>query len=281
MIAVAETPTTVTPDKLTAARIEVERLCQVERDWSARRRQLASDIADLVSRSGDLVLDAALDGDAGATSGALSSRLAAMRAEVEAVESTIAASRRRRSESIPTIAQCEAEQLRQQAVELRDAATEREPKTAELLAALQEWEGCTYAPTAPQRGSGPVSGAIGGAPAVVMVSTPRTLELRQQADILDRQALEVDRRQPVTSGMVTADDFDGIEAAIFADPMRMGPPMSDVEVWFASATAAQRSCWARHRATGGEDYAGSRITYTLSWRNATIWPEQSAPALGR
>jgi hypothetical protein len=204
-----------------------------------------------------------------------------MRSEIEAVESTIAAARRRRLEAIPAVARAEAEQLRGQAVELRQAAGDRESKTRELLAALQEWEGCTYAPTAPQRGSGPVSGAIGGAPAVVMVSTPRTLELRQQADILDRQALEVDRREPVTSGMVTAEDLAGLESAIFADPGRMGPPMSAVESWFIAATAAQTERWARHLAAGGEDYAGSRITYTLSWRNATIWPEQSAPALGR
>jgi hypothetical protein len=262
----------VTPDKVTAARAEVERLATVEREWSARRRQLTSDLAELERTSGDTVLDSVLADEGEATSKALASQLAKMRSEIETIDSTIAAARRRRLEVIPSVTACEAEQLRRQAVELRRAADEREPKTAELLDALQSWEGCEYAPKAPTR-SGPYGGQVGGALNMVVVSVPRTLQLRQQADMLDRQALEAERRQPVTSGTATADNLQDLEASIFADPMRLGPPMSEVETWLArvTETALDRL---RRRVLGSEE--APRFTYTVTWRTGAIIADASS-----
>lgn len=267
-------------DQVAAARAEVLRLATLERDWSTRRRRLAGELGELERTSGDEVLSAALEGEGEPMARSLAGQIAGMRAELETIDRTVDAARRRREQAIPAVFAAEAGQLRLQASALTAEADGREPKTRELLAAIEAWEGCPYAPVQPNRGGQAFGGpAQGGAPQVVYVPTPKTTLLRQQAAALERQAVEAERRTGVRHGSVTGRDLQAIEEAVFADPLRMGPPPADIEAWMNAARDAETT--RRSRAMAGSGFRADqlgRIEFTLVWSDGIVRPDQSTPA---
>jgi hypothetical protein len=265
-------------DLVADARAQVQQLVEVERDWSTRRRRLAAELAELERTSGEQVLAAALEADGEPLSRSLGATIAGKRAELETIDRTITAARRRREQAIPAVFAAEAEQLRGQAAALVAEADTREPKTAELLAAIEEWEGCSYAPAQPNRAGQLVGGQAGGAPGIVFVPTPKTLALRQQAAMLERQAQQAELRTPDRSGQVTGRDLKALEKAIFADPLRIGPAIADVEAWLEAARAAEMERRTESERRGGRPGAWGVIDFTLSWSAGALRADQSSPA---
>jgi hypothetical protein len=258
---------------MNTARAEALRLATLERDWSARRRQLAGELGERERTAGDDVLSAALEGDGEPMARNLAGQIAGMRAELETIDRTVDAARRRREQAIPAVFAAEAAKLRLQASALTAEADGREPKTRKLLAAIEAWEGCPYAPAQPNRGNQGIGGQVPGAMQVVYVPTPKTTTLRQQAAGLERQAVEAERRTGVRNGSVTGRDLEAIEEAVFADPLRMGPTIADVGAWMAAARDAETTRRSRFRA----DQLGA-VEFTLVWSDGIVRPDQSTPA---
>ncbi|MGD0123475.1 MAG: hypothetical protein ABSC46_13055 [Candidatus Limnocylindrales bacterium] len=266
-------------DLVAAARAQVQKLVELERDWSIRRRRLAAELAELERTSGEQVLTAALEADGEPMARNLAGQVSAMRAELETTDRTIEAARRRREQAIPAVFAAEAKQLRGQAAALVADADAREPKTRELLAAIEEWEGCSYAPAPPNRSGQHVGGpAIGGSPEVVWVPTPKTLALRQQAAMLERQAQQAELRTPDRSGQVTGRDLKALEEAIFADPLRLGPALAAIETWMEAARAAETARHSEMERRSGQVVARAIIDFKPAWSDGVLRADQSSPA---
>jgi hypothetical protein len=265
-------------DLVAAARGQVQQLLDVERDWSTRRRRLAAELAELERTSGEQVLAAALDSDGEPMARSLAGKIAGMRAELETTDSTISAARRRREQAIPAVFTAEAEQLRGQAAALVAEADSREPKTRELLAAIEEWEGCSFAPAPAKPGGQLVGGQLVGSPVVVWVPTPKTTALRQQAAMLERQAQQALLRTPDRSGQVTGHDLKALEEAIFSDPLRIGPALADVESWMEAVRAAETARHSEMERRAGQVVARAIIDFKPAWSDGVLRADQSSPA---
>mgnify|MGYP001346272734 CR=1 FL=1 len=189
-------------DPITEARVLVERLFKAELDLSTERQAKGEALARAEAQAGTDILQIHLAGQGDRAT--VVSLVAALRGEIGVLDKAIEAARRRRLAAIPQVWRAEADAKRAEAHKLHEEADTRQGKTERLLRELADFEGCAYAPEGPAAHSRPVA-SLGGAPAVVIVPTPRTELLRQQAQSLEREAVQLEAKRPVTSGYVRAE----------------------------------------------------------------------------
>jgi hypothetical protein len=306
----ANVPRETDEDPVATERAQVTRLAILEREWSARRRDAATDLADREQRSGDDVVAAALAGDGVDRLRGLAEETAIARAELETIDHTIASTRSHREAAIRALFAAEAAELRRQAAALLSEADGRSSRTAQLLAELEAWEGVRYAPerpvAPPQRiytrlGAdgqpevvppaavpyGSLRGDMLRGPSaplaglhVVVVPTPRTQLLRNQAGDLERRAIDVAARPVDRSGY--AEDIRSIEGLvdiILGDEMRIGPPVVDVVAWAEQALATENARRQEALRRYGDEVArndglGRAIAFTIAWSDGQLKPRE-------
>ncbi len=295
----AEVQTVVT-DAVAEAHDLVERLYSTEQELSRRLLKLREDLPAAQSAGGADLLKAALSG--AATPKGATSRLVQIRTEIEVVEDAIAQARSQRVEAIKLLWRAEAEPLRKRAVELRKEADEREIKTAAMLRELEEWEQCEYAPASPHRPHtaprhddsprtapilSPEGGIIPSYPPnpvgdlqVVIVPTPKTQLLRNEAAELERQAEALESRQVTTHGFASAPNRDELLADLAArGPMVLVPELGAVLEYLDRLEAkvrARRQEIIRRGTAHGFTPVEAPVPVSLSWRDGEIYEEPAS-----
>lgn len=259
---------TTTVATLEGLKVEVGRLREaelaLERELQAKRQELAH-ARDTAS---DAVLAQALGKRSG---GAAVSHVVEIERSVAALaEATlvaIARARERRVEAIRAVWQAEADELRQQAADLRAEAERREARTRQLLDELREHEGCDYVPAYH------VLEYARGYADPVPITIPRSESLRNQAAALERRADEVARRLVQDAGMITAASRDELLQRIEAlDPFQLGPALHEVEAWVAGEEPA---VLARLERLSSEHRERARLEYRLVWRGGRVSQAES------
>ncbi len=230
---------TVTTDPIAEARATVQKLYDAEMRLSKQLPRLQQDLVEAEAAAGDSLLDAALDGKGGAAKAA-TSRVAQLRAEIDATQKAIASARQRRIAAIPRVWEAQARPLREQATALREQAAQHEIRTNELLQELQEHEGCSYVPEPPPRPS-LEGGLVGGAPQIVYITVPKTEMLRREAAGLEYQAETIQAQTVALSGYVSASSREELmEALEGRGPMQIVPAMHDLLEWLEPALEVVR-----------------------------------------
>lgn len=233
-----------TTDPIESARRVVERLHAAEVDLTDRRAAKVAELSEAEREAGAVTLNAALSG--GGTAPAVISRAAMLQAEIGAIDQAIDTARMQRREAIVRVWHEEAKPLRARAEELRREADARQPKTAELLRQLEEWEGIRYEPRQPLPAGVIPADFQGGAPLIIEIPTPRTALLRLEADGLDQQAADLERRTVPDRGSVQAGNADELIERIRAwDAMMIAPTLTSVTAWARAAEQRQQERIAR------------------------------------
>jgi len=259
----------VTTEKtLEKRRADVVRLAAAEEELSL---QHADKLDECARADGDAILADELAGDAG-TLAAEGERVARGYGEVVALSSAIDAARRARHTAIVAAWHAEAELKREQAAQLRDEANVRQERTDALLGELREHEGIDYVPGFNPAIVGPAGGLSHPPTYGLDASCPRTMQLRYQADALDKEADELMRRKVRNSGAVTGGDATELLAAVLRDPFRMGPTLVQIAKWIAGAEPPARERWAEVRRSRHQpaDDAAWTPTFALAWKAGVV-----------
>lgn len=265
------------------ARAEVVRLRDLEAERSRLRIDAAGKLAKLEARSGDEELEQLLAG--GKTRiRELAHEVAIVKAELEVSDRVIASARVKREQAIAGVHAAEAGALLARAAQLRAEADDREVRTAQLLAALQDHEGVVYVPDpgppAPSIHAGDGSLLRGGAPIVVTRAISRTAYLRVEAAALEQQALAIQARRVVRQGNLTAGSVEDLVEACLADEMRIGPAVPELVAWATQAEADLRAraqvMLERHGEHEAREYGyGRPAAWVVTWREGSIDAGQS------
>ncbi|HAF10383.1 MAG TPA: hypothetical protein DCK98_09935 [Chloroflexi bacterium] len=274
--AMTSEPTSVDP--IQAARAEVDRLFAIERRWAADRKTKAAELAQIERDRGERILEANGDGEQLALS--LATQVTALRVMVETCDATIAAARRQRAAAIPYVWRAEAAQLERQADEKAAEAAAHGKRTAELLAELKKHEGADYVPAYlvdlerlqnPQHARGAFD-----------IVLPKSQHLADQIAVLREKAAQPLGRSVVRGGMVRTDPNrvgqqpDELLELAIADPMRLAPPILELEAWIerASAADAKRRALLVHH--GAAIALEAPTVYELVWQNERISEGESS-----
>ena len=242
---------------------EPERLFGEERRWCDRRNRAVAAAAESQGTAGA----ALLAGGEGAMQEQVGT-LTRLRAEADACDAAIVEARRQRVDAIRDVWLAEAADLRVEAKGLEDEASTRDTKTARLLKALEDWEGCHYVPEPPPE-VGMHGDLGGGAPAVVYVRIPQTQGLRHQAELLRSEADALEARKVVTAGSLPASDRDEVLLLVGGwDPMKLGPSLIAVEDWLQENEPPALERLARLPAPAVALEAP--LSYTLAWQAGEI-----------
>jgi hypothetical protein len=170
---------------------EVERLDRAEAELSGRLAGLRVELAAAEVAAGEAALALALGGSAPAKTE--TREVAQLRAGIEATERAIDAARLRRQAAMPRVWLAEAAALRAEAKRKVQQADDIDRQCQPHLKKLAELQGVRFVPESPARPY-PSAQAQGGAPFVVVVPTPKTELLRQQAAALEGQATSLERK---------------------------------------------------------------------------------------
>lgn len=225
-------------DPIAAAAAEVERIFAAEHELSRRRDTLTAALPELRADAGAAALATALDGAEPPAVDAVTT----LTAQIDATDYALTAARTRRLEAVRALWQAGARQLREQAATLRREADERQKRTDELLAALAEHEGVSYAPAQP---IAPPPGTC-VSPVTIWTAAPKTALLRLEADGLDGQAAALESRQPVAAGSVSGESAGALLAQLHQDPLRLDPLPHEVTAWVQTAVARELASARRH-----------------------------------
>jgi DNA repair exonuclease SbcCD ATPase subunit len=165
---------------------ELQKLDQAVKDLDAARDAAEKRIAAARDEEAVTLLDAQLSGQAPDGAG---SRLIGERARLEAICGAILEASKRRADIQRHLELAQAREAREQAGALRSEADKRERRTRELLAQLQEHEGCEYVPGFSDR---PMFQVTPDGTVRSFAPITKTYSLRQEADnmVLRAQALE-------------------------------------------------------------------------------------------
>lgn len=165
--------------------------------WKYQRDQRSLNLAEAERRLGEAVVNG-VDPDAKvnkrSTEDALiqaADRLNRLRANKEAATAAVLAAEQRLETAQRDVFLAEAADLRDQAARLRRKAARRQRKTDELLEQLQEREGVPYVPKPPEK---PDAYTPGVGLRVVPVAIPKTQTLLNQAQALEDQAAQLQKR---------------------------------------------------------------------------------------
>lgn len=242
-----------------AAKAEVERWWQAELEHDQKRRLAHASVATIESSIGAAILD-------GADSAKLASKIATANAEISAHEAAIDAARARRADAIAALRASEAILLRAQAAELRAQGEEHRIKTTQLLAELQQHEGCPFAPVAMVLGSFP---GVYSEPTSLQM--PKSDLLLRKAGELEAQAARLESKPVQQSGQVQGRGAGELIKQISAQaPMVIGPTFASVEHWCAERVAEEQQ-----RRHGFLASPATSLLFTLIWKNGAIDLAQS------
>lgn len=259
----------------TFERADVEQLFAAELQLSQRAMDLTAELETAEAAAGEATLQAALGtkGDGKAVS-----RVAAIRAEIDATEHAIVAARTRRAAAIPSVFRAEAAVVREQAAPLQAEIDERQARTDELLAALYEHEGVVFVPDRPD--SELVRTQVRNG-ATVTFAVPKTDGLRAEVATIEHQAQQIDARGVERSGHLTASSRDDLMARLCAwDPLKIAPELSAALTWFDQAARAEQS----RRVSSPSSMHGllapdAPVVAELVWRDGVIDPTRSRVVL--
>ncbi|MEX0782138.1 MAG: hypothetical protein WD557_05770 [Dehalococcoidia bacterium] len=224
----------VDPKAAQDARAHLNRIVAASRELWSRVPVLEAALAAAETGAATAAFEAAMGAEMPT---AAPGRVLALLAEIKANTAALSVARARQRDAISAVNTAEATSLEARARELEAEAARRQQKTDQMLTALQEFEGCSYSPL-PPRAPGRGHGAqMGGAPSVVLVPTPATQILRNQAADLRREASALLRRPVPSQGAVEHCESLGALANALAslDAMRLGPDPLAVREWISEA----------------------------------------------
>ena len=262
-----------TPSPTEAAKTEILRLFQIERDLTEKRRQKMLDLDAI--RHG--AAEAIVDGAAGIEDAA--ARVAQRQTEVAAAEEAIAIARQRRVKAIQERFKIEAAELRTLAAKCRQEAADILKRCEPLLRKLSDLQGLTYDSTIllAQRNSQWTGSYVTGAPieecnpmeATADINAgflaPRSRELLDQAKILAAKAVALEEREVLLDGSINRPTLAAILAEeYFTNPEIVAPAVHMVESWAATVEARIRRD--RPELSGRQ---GQR-SYRITWRNGEL-----------
>lgn len=193
-------------------------------------------------------------------------RVEATRARLAELDAALGEARRRRRQAVADLGEAEAAELRSQAASKRREADAREPRTRELLDALQEHEGVPYEPLREDRRQG---GRYEEPVGVVRVHRPLTERLRREADRLETEADETAARRVRDRGSLDgARDADELVEAVRAQgPEVIGPTAPEVVAFVDEARAEADERLGRLTA---ENRRAAAVLLDLAWRDGEI-----------
>lgn len=251
----------------TEARAAVLRLMEIEREQTEQRVEKAARLVEAERQSGDAVVEAALSGSGQDRYREITAEVAGLRTELDVIDRAIDAARIRRRAAIAAVRAADAAELRERAAALYAEAEEREQRTRDLLAPLEEWEDCKYAPAPAERTE---------VDWLVIRPTPKTQRIRNEAASLDARAQEVAAEDVMDSGQVQGASGQELVAAITAEPLRLGPPIAEVLAWAASAAERERRRRDRlRRFDVPTDEAEAPMLFTLVWVHEAVDTQRS------
>ena len=266
-----------TPTPTEAAKTEILRLFQIERDLTGKRRQKILDLDAI--RHG--VAQEVVDGTAGIEDAA--ARVAQRHAEVAAAEEAIAIVRQRRLKSIQERYKAEAGEMRAIAARCRQEAADILKRCEPLLRKLSDLQGLTYSSSIllAQRNSQWTGSYITGAPleecnpieATADINAgflaPRSRELLDQAKTLEAKAVALEEREVLLEGSLDRPTLAAILAEEhFTNPEIVAPAVHMVEAWATSVEARIRRD--RPELAGREDDGRTSRRYSIKWRNGDL-----------
>ena len=262
-----------TPTPTEAAKTEILRLFQIERDLTGKRRQKILDLDAI--RHG--VAQEVVDGTAGIEDAA--ARVAQRHAEVAAAEEAIAIVRQRRVKAIQERYKAEAGEMRAIAARCRQEAADILKRCEPLLRKLSDLQGLTYSSSIllAQRNSQWTGSYITGAPieecnpieATADINAgflvPRSRELFEQAKVLEAKAVALEEREVLLEGSLNQPTLAALLAEeYFTNPEIVAPAVHMVETWATTVEARIRRD--RPELAGRE---GQR-SYRITWRNGEL-----------
>ena len=266
-----------TPTPTEAAKTEILRLFQIERDLTEKRRQKVLDL-DAIRHS---VAEELVDGTAGIEDAA--ARVAQRHTEVAAAEEAIAIVRQRRVKAILERYKTEAGELRATAARCRQEAADILKRCEPLLRKLSNRQGLTYTSSIllAQRNGGWSDSYITGTPleecnpieATVGLNAgflvPRSRRLIDEAKGLEAKALAVMDREVLLEGSLDRPTLAAILAEeYFINPEIVAPAVHLVESWASRVEARIRR--ERPELAGREDDGRTSRRYSIKWRNGEL-----------
>jgi transposase len=266
-----------TPTPSEAAKTEILRLFQIERDLTEKRRQKILDLDAI--RHG--VAQEVVDGTTGIEDAA--ARVAQRHAEVAAAEEAIAIVRQRRVKAIQARYKAEAGEMRAIAARCRQEAVDILKRCEPLLRKLSDLQGLTYSSSIllAQRNSQWTGSYITGAPieecnpieATADINAgflvPRSRELLEQTKGLETKAVGLEEREVLLEGSIDRPTLAAVLAEEhFTNPEIVAPPVHLVESWATSVEARIRRD--RPELAGREDDGRTSRRYSIKWRNGDL-----------
>jgi transposase len=266
-----------TPTPSEAAKTEILRLFQIERDLTEKRRQKILDLDAI--RHG--VAQEVVDGTTGIEDAA--ARVAQRHAEVAAAEEAIAIVRQRRVKAIQARYKAEAGEMRAIAARCRQEAVDILKRCEPLLRKLSDLQGLTYSSSIllAQRNSQWTGSYITGAPieecnpieATADINAgflvPRSRELLEQAKGLETKAVALEEREVLFEGSIDRPTLAAVLAEEhFTNPEIVAPPVHLVESWATSVEARIRRD--RPELAGREDDGRTSRRYSIKWRDGDL-----------
>jgi len=249
-----------------AARAEVNRLHDVELQWSDRLAAAKVKLAEAEATAGG-------DALAGADVSKLGGRLANVKGEIATCEAAISEARQRRRAAISAVYAAEGAALRPLAEHLRTEAQEHGKRAEQLLGALQAHEECAYAPVAVMMaGVLPADGKV--------LPLPKSARMFSEAEALDASARQREGQAVQVAGQLVAVGIDELLAQVRAvDAMIIGPALASVEDWARARWTPRHETRARQHAQTGEGLpawekvhheANRPAVLTMCWRDGAI-----------
>lgn len=183
--------------ELERARVELAHVVQRQAEHAAALARAKEQLTVQERQRAELALEAVLA--SGGEGGRLpeSTEVQRTRALIETAEATLAPLQQRLDAAYRAVIEARAACLMLEADALERQAAERQVKTDELLSALKEWEGCTYAPEQPDDGD--FVPAEGEVPGVALSKDLRSFVVRDSSQ--DRWATKTIAAAPKTEQM--------------------------------------------------------------------------------
>jgi hypothetical protein len=250
-----------------AEQAAVRELADLERTWTQRRVAAVANLQALDQTSGDEVLDAALAGEK-SPHAAMAKRKADAKADIEIIDSTITAARRRRVSAIQALSQARAAAIREHARPLLAEADELEEKATTLQAALEAFVGVEYEIKRPEMVR---PGEYAG---TQVYRIPRWDSLRRQAAALENRAAQLEATPVRDRGGATAESIEALVDQVVGDGSQLGPVAGEVIAWAQRVEARERARRATVAGLGpnaaGYTPPGAPIVFHLAWRDGVI-----------
>jgi hypothetical protein len=249
-------------------RSAVERLNAQELKFALLHGERAAVLAEVRAGRGRAVLAA---NDPSAVVLTVNSKIRGLEDELAGLNEAASEARRLRLQAIPAVFEADAVEAELAAAKLETEAAELQAESQRLRMALESFDGCAYAPTAPPMRdlSGPR--LEGGGAAVYYVRAPQFELRRMSAAGLLAEAVQHRQKRAHRAGALTAGDLTSLLAAVFSDPLRIGPSVDEIYTWSVRGIEKQHRTLAR--SGGGESLAPTRLH--LVWNQAVIDVAQS------